>query len=49
LIFEATDQATSWDGTFKGKDMNGVYVYYIKVTTLTGEEIIQKGDVTIVR
>jgi uncharacterized protein (TIGR02145 family)/gliding motility-associated-like protein len=49
LIFQATDQATSWDGTYKGKELNGVFIFHIKVTTLSGNEIIKKGDLTIVR
>ncbi len=39
-----------WDGTIGDKPANpGVFVYYIKVKLVNGEEVLLSGDVTIVR
>lgn len=49
-VFETTDIATGWDGTYKGSPMNiGVFVYYIKGKLKDGKEIIKKGNVTLLR
>ncbi|TAL60781.1 MAG: gliding motility-associated C-terminal domain-containing protein [Bacteroidetes bacterium] len=39
-----------WDGTYKGKLMNtAVFVYYMKVTFITGNETVRKGNVSLIR
>jgi gliding motility-associated-like protein len=39
-----------WDGTYKGDKLNpGVFVYYLKVRLANGEEVLKKGDVTVIR
>jgi gliding motility-associated-like protein len=44
------DDWPGWDGFVKGKPSNpGVYVYYVKVKLTNGEEILLKGDVTVLR
>ena len=49
-IFETKDQHSGWDGTFKGKELNGaVFVYYAKVTFSNGEKTTLKGDITLVK
>jgi gliding motility-associated-like protein len=49
-VFETTDQAKGWDGTFRGKNMdNGVYVYYLKARLVNDKEIIRKGNITLAR
>lgn len=54
-LFEATDfapndPAVQWAGKFKGKDVEGgVYVYYAVVRFIDGEQLILKGDVTVLR
>lgn len=49
-VFETTDIATGWDGTYKGSAMNiGVFVYYIKGKLKDGKEITKKGNVTLLR
>ncbi|MES2141162.1 MAG: gliding motility-associated C-terminal domain-containing protein [Bacteroidota bacterium] len=49
-VFETTDIATGWDGTYKGSPLNiGVFVYYIKGKLKDGEEITKKGNVTLLR
>lgn len=50
LIFESQDQNDGWDGTFNGKMMNpDVYVYYLDVTCVGGDEQLIKGNITIIR
>jgi len=55
LVHEASnflpgDMNAGWDGKFRGKNMNpAVFVYYTKVTLITGETVIRKGDLTLIR
>ena len=55
LVHQAQDFApgdfnAGWDGTFKNKNMNpAVFVFFAKVTLVNGEEVILKGDVTLLR
>lgn len=49
-VFEATDINVLWDGTYQGKLMNtAVFVYYMKVTFITGSEVVRKGNISLVR
>lgn len=49
-VFETTDPQQEWDGTFKGKQLDpAVFIYYLKASCLTGEEISIKGNVAIIR
>jgi gliding motility-associated-like protein len=49
-VFETTDQAKGWDGTFKNKPMNSaVYVYYLKAILIDDKVIDKKGNITLVR
>lgn len=49
-VFESTDPSTGWDGMFSGQAMNsGTYVYYLKATNIYGDNIEQKGNITLVR
>jgi gliding motility-associated-like protein len=46
----ANNDLEGWDGTFRGKKAPlGVYGWYAKVLFTDGEELILKGDVSIVR
>ncbi len=39
-----------WDGSFRGKLMNpGVFTYFVEFRLINGEQVILKGDVTLVR
>ncbi len=50
LLFETRDQNDGWDGTYKGQEMpQGVYIYFAKITYISGYQEILKGDVTLVR
>ncbi|MGQ0828736.1 MAG: gliding motility-associated C-terminal domain-containing protein, partial [Bacteroidota bacterium] len=49
-VFETTDPAQGWDGTYKGKALDpAVFIYYLKVTCITGNELSQQGNVAIIR
>ena len=49
-VFETTDPEACWDGTQNNKPLNsGVYVYKVVVLLTDGNEIIQSGNVTLVR
>ena len=49
-LFETTDPAFKWEGLSTGQPMNTeVLVYYFEVTLLTGEQIIKKGNVSLIR
>ncbi|TAL58948.1 MAG: T9SS type B sorting domain-containing protein [Bacteroidetes bacterium] len=49
-IFKITNQKIGWDGTYKGKLLDtAVFVYYLEATLTTGEEIIKKGNISLVR
>ena len=44
------DPSTGWDGTYNGKYLqNGVYVYMAELELSSGEVVLIKGDVTIVK
>lgn len=46
LVFNAEEIDVAWDGTHNGKLLNSaVFVYYI----LSGDEVLDKGNVTLVR
>ncbi|MBW8049899.1 MAG: T9SS type B sorting domain-containing protein [Cytophagales bacterium] len=47
-IKEATE--TGWNGKYKGKESGiAVFVYYLEVEFLDGENKIEKGDITLIR
>lgn len=48
--FGINDESAGWDGTFKGVDVQpGVYIYFCNVHMKNGEQIIVKGDITVIR
>jgi len=48
-LFESKNAYTGWDGTYKGNICSqGVYAWYIKFKTSTGEYIEQTGTVTLI-
>ena len=47
-VFNITEPASSWDGTFRGKKVNpGVYYYHGEVGTVDGKTEIVQGEVTL--
>jgi len=49
-VFETTNPTQGWDGTDKGKKFdNGVFAYYLKVTTYKGTEFTYKGNVSLIK
>ncbi|MFM7758219.1 MAG: gliding motility-associated C-terminal domain-containing protein, partial [Crocinitomicaceae bacterium] len=50
LVFESTDVANGWDGTFRGKKLEpDVYDIYLDVTCVGGLKSITKGNVTLMK
>jgi len=48
--FMPGDPSAAWDGSFNGQRMNpGVFVYFVEYVLTTGEKLIIKGSVTLVR
>ncbi len=50
VVFQTTDPAICWDGTFNGKPVeSGAYVYKAIVTLLSNETIEESGTLTLIR
>ncbi len=50
LVFESTDVANGWDGSFRGKMLDpDVYDFYLDVTCVGGLKSITKGNVTLMK
>ncbi|MBL4669573.1 MAG: gliding motility-associated C-terminal domain-containing protein, partial [Flavobacteriales bacterium] len=50
LVFETDKQSNGWDGTYKGNLVDpGVFVYYLEVTCVDGQEYFKKGNITVIR
>ncbi|MEM1216332.1 MAG: gliding motility-associated C-terminal domain-containing protein, partial [Bacteroidota bacterium] len=49
-VFESFDQADSWDGTFKGRELTpDVYGYHLEVRCIGGTLFQDRGNVTLLR
>lgn len=49
-VFESRDQSLGWDGTFNGKILQpDVYGYYLRVLCVDGEELIEKGNISLLK
>ncbi|MEW6467881.1 MAG: gliding motility-associated C-terminal domain-containing protein [Bacteroidota bacterium] len=49
-VFETDDPNQGWDGTFKGEKLNpGAFVYYVRARLVNEQEIIQKGNVLLIK
>jgi len=49
-IFESTNQASGWNGSYKGKlQPSGVYMYVCQLTFRDGSTEVKKGSVNLVR
>ncbi len=49
-VFESNDINQGWDGTFKGEKLpKGVFAYYVKATLYNEQEIVRKGNVSLIR
>jgi gliding motility-associated-like protein len=49
-IFETDDINTGWDGTFKGNELDpAVFVYILRVKFTNGAEILEDGNITIIK
>ncbi|CAA6829599.1 MAG: PKD domain containing protein [uncultured Aureispira sp.] len=49
-VFQSNDKSIGWDGKFKGKDcLPDVYGYYMQCKCLDGNELVKKGNITLLR
>lgn len=49
-IFETNNIASGWDGTFRSKPLNSaVFIYYIDATFISGEHVLKKGNISLIR
>lgn len=50
MIFESVSPQNGWDGTYKGKPMNGgAYAYYAKIVFANGTEKEIRSNITLIR
>lgn len=50
LMFTTSDPNIGWDGNFKGKECElGVYYYFVKGKNSKNEDVLFKGDITLLR
>jgi gliding motility-associated-like protein len=48
IVFETIDFTKEWDGTMNGSPLaDGVYLWFLKVRTPSGKDIIRSGTITI--
>lgn len=49
-VFESTDPGAGWNGSLRGKPLDpAVFVYLLRVKCIGGQEISQKGNVSLFR
>jgi len=50
IVFESKDQYKNWDGSYAGGETvkEGTYIWFLSVTTGTGETIVRKGIVNVI-
>ncbi len=49
-IYETTNISDAWDGTYRGQKMNpAVFFYYCRISTITGVEMLTKGNISLLR
>lgn len=49
-VFKTGIPADEWDGTYNGNaEGSAVFVYYMKATLLSGDEVIKKGNISLIR
>ena len=50
LVFESNDQVVSWDGTYRGNDLNSaVFAYVLSYVNGLGESKSKNGNVTLLK
>jgi len=48
--FQPNDETFGWDGTFRDQELNpGVFVYLAEVMFVSGETLVFRGDLTLIR
>ena len=49
-VFESKDKSIGWDGIYKNELLEpDVYVYYLTIKCVNGEEYFKKGNINLIR
>ncbi len=48
-VFRTEEKGIFWDGTYNNNSPIGTYVWVIKYTTVDGDNILEKGNITLVK
>jgi gliding motility-associated-like protein len=49
-VFESSKADFCWDGSYKGKILDpAVFVYFIRATFTTGDKVVKKGNISIIK
>ena len=49
-VFESSSMQICWDGTWNGKPLNsGVFVYTLDAHLINGQNVLQKGNISLIR
>ncbi|MBI4931378.1 MAG: gliding motility-associated C-terminal domain-containing protein [Bacteroidetes bacterium] len=49
-VFETFDPVSEWDGSYRGQTEGSfVFAYYMKATLTSGEEVIKKGNISLIK
>lgn len=50
IVFETTDIKKGWDGIYEGKNVDpAVFAWYLRAKCYNGDELIKKGNTTLIR
>ena len=50
MVFESNNPNTGWDGKYNDKLCDpGVFVYYLNLDCLDGQNYFKKGNITIIK
>jgi len=50
IVFETTDPAIGWDGVYNAKQLDiAVFTYRMDALLINGEQIVRKGNITLVK
>lgn len=48
-VFESDDPLKTWDGVFRGKQLDpAVFIYFIEATFISNEKITKKGNISLI-
>jgi len=49
-VFESSNPSSGWNGNYNGKKLDpAVFIYYLHVTLINGNEVERKGNISLIR